>query len=194
LDDNTKNDGSSLHHFSTPSTSTQKFASGTGVEIKVDPGLITVLPEFDTKSDDKENKTESLETENKSQPESDEQLITVKRISAEIRERNRLELQPLNLKKNYVVSINPDAVNDDDKRKENEILKFSNCREKTPGQDLLEFCKEVTKNYPGVKVTNLTTSWRNVSLLNFNFFYISIDVFFGRVWPFVRLSIIFDLI
>lgn len=31
----------------------------------------------------------------------------------------------------------------------------------TPSQDLLEWCKEMTKNYPGVKVTNLTTSWRN---------------------------------
>lgn len=29
------------------------------------------------------------------------------------------------------------------------------------GQDLLEWCKEMTKGYPGVKVTNLTTSWRN---------------------------------
>ncbi|GLV42585.1 Eps15 homology domain containing protein-binding protein 1 [Carabus blaptoides fortunei] len=31
----------------------------------------------------------------------------------------------------------------------------------TPGQDLLEWCKEMTKDYPGVKVTNLTTTWRN---------------------------------
>ncbi|XP_074038547.1 EH domain-binding protein 1 isoform X2 [Leptinotarsa decemlineata] len=31
----------------------------------------------------------------------------------------------------------------------------------TPGQDLLEWCKDMTKSYPGVKVTNLTTSWRN---------------------------------
>ncbi|KAK9876845.1 hypothetical protein WA026_015080 [Henosepilachna vigintioctopunctata] len=31
----------------------------------------------------------------------------------------------------------------------------------TPGQDLLEWCKEMTKDYQGVKVTNLTTSWRN---------------------------------
>ncbi|XP_025415748.1 EH domain-binding protein 1-like protein 1 isoform X3 [Sipha flava] len=31
----------------------------------------------------------------------------------------------------------------------------------TPGQDLLEWCKDITKGYPGVKVTNLTTSWRN---------------------------------
>ncbi|XP_075165176.1 eps15 homology domain containing protein-binding protein 1 isoform X2 [Haematobia irritans] len=34
-------------------------------------------------------------------------------------------------------------------------------KENTPGQDLLEWCKEVTKDYPNVKVTNLTTSWRN---------------------------------
>ncbi|CAG9824256.1 unnamed protein product [Phaedon cochleariae] len=31
----------------------------------------------------------------------------------------------------------------------------------TPGQDLLEWCKEMTKSYPGVMVTNLSTSWRN---------------------------------
>ena len=31
----------------------------------------------------------------------------------------------------------------------------------TPVQDLLEWCKEVTKGYRGVKVTNMTTSWRN---------------------------------
>ncbi|TDG40092.1 hypothetical protein AWZ03_013487 [Drosophila navojoa] len=34
-------------------------------------------------------------------------------------------------------------------------------KDNTPGQDLLEWCKEVTKDYPNVKVTNLTTSWRN---------------------------------
>lgn len=34
-------------------------------------------------------------------------------------------------------------------------------RDSTPGQDLLEWCKEITRNYNGVKVTNLTTSWRN---------------------------------
>lgn len=31
----------------------------------------------------------------------------------------------------------------------------------TPGQDLLQWCKEITYQYSGVKVTNLTTSWRN---------------------------------
>uniref|UniRef100_A0A8D8U005 EH domain-binding protein 1 n=1 Tax=Cacopsylla melanoneura TaxID=428564 RepID=A0A8D8U005_9HEMI len=36
-----------------------------------------------------------------------------------------------------------------------------NLKACTPGQDLLEWCKDVTKAYPRVKVTNLTTSWRN---------------------------------
>ncbi|XP_043800803.1 EH domain-binding protein 1 isoform X3 [Apis laboriosa] len=53
----------------------------------------------------------------------------------------RLPLQPLELKKN-------DA-------------NIPKLKEITPGQDLLEWCKEVTKDYSGVKVTNLTTSWRN---------------------------------
>ncbi|XP_014488161.1 PREDICTED: EH domain-binding protein 1 isoform X5 [Dinoponera quadriceps] len=53
----------------------------------------------------------------------------------------RLPLQPLDLKKNDV--------------------NVPRLKENTPGQDLLEWCKEVTKDYPGVKVTNLTTSWRN---------------------------------
>ncbi|XP_012168512.1 EH domain-binding protein 1 isoform X3 [Bombus affinis] len=53
----------------------------------------------------------------------------------------RLPLQPLELKKN-------DA-------------NIPRLKEITPGQDLLEWCKEVTKDYTGVKVTNLTTSWRN---------------------------------
>lgn len=55
---------------------------------------------------------------------------------------NRMGLQPLNLKKNYDSS--KDSVND-----------------RTPGQDLLEWCKDIMKNYKDIKVTNLTTSWRN---------------------------------
>jgi len=39
--------------------------------------------------------------------------------------------------------------------------KTLHMKETTPGQDLLEWCKEVTREYQGVKVTNLTTSWRN---------------------------------
>ncbi|VVC45262.1 EEIG1/EHBP1 N-terminal domain,Domain of unknown function DUF3585,Calponin homology domain [Cinara cedri] len=38
---------------------------------------------------------------------------------------------------------------------------FKGIETTTPGQDLLEWCKDITKGYPGVKVTNLTTSWRN---------------------------------
>ncbi|KMR03301.1 eh domain-binding protein 1 [Lasius niger] len=53
----------------------------------------------------------------------------------------RLPLQPLDLKKNEA--------------------NVPRLKEITPGQDLLEWCKEVTKDYSGVKVTNLTTSWRN---------------------------------
>ncbi|XP_072750844.1 EH domain-binding protein 1 isoform X3 [Anoplolepis gracilipes] len=53
----------------------------------------------------------------------------------------RLPLQPLDFKKNEA--------------------NVPRLKEITPGQDLLEWCKEVTKDYPGVKVTNLTTSWRN---------------------------------
>ncbi|KAK8730782.1 hypothetical protein OTU49_007928, partial [Cherax quadricarinatus] len=31
----------------------------------------------------------------------------------------------------------------------------------TPGQDLLSWCQTVTRSYKGVKITNMTTSWRN---------------------------------
>ncbi|XP_053974667.1 EH domain-binding protein 1 isoform X3 [Hylaeus anthracinus] len=53
----------------------------------------------------------------------------------------RLPLQPLELTKNDTST--------------------PRLKEITPGQDLLEWCKDVTKGYSGVKVTNLTTSWRN---------------------------------
>ncbi|KAF7996016.1 hypothetical protein HCN44_009054 [Aphidius gifuensis] len=53
----------------------------------------------------------------------------------------RLKLQPLDLKKN-----------------DNGLQKK---RDKTPGQDLLEWYKDITRNFPDDKVTNLTTSWRN---------------------------------
>jgi hypothetical protein len=34
-------------------------------------------------------------------------------------------------------------------------------RQESTSDSLLDWCKEVTMGYPGVKVTNLTTSWRN---------------------------------
>lgn len=99
-------------------------------------------------------------------------------------ESKRAELPPLNLKKSYehdnnsnssisnnmtssisntnnnhLSSINSNnslQLNGSAKPVEKIVLK-----ENTPGQDLLEWCKDVTKDYPNVKVTNLTTSWRN---------------------------------
>lgn len=66
--------------------------------------------------------------------------------TSEDQERSRMELQPLILKKNYDNS---------------KVLNKNAMKDRTPGQDLLEWCKDVTKNYNGIKVTNLTTSWRN---------------------------------
>lgn len=80
--------------------------------------------------------------------------------TSEDQERSRQELQPLNLKKNYDTERKQDnhlnAIANNTNLKEKNALK-----DRTPGQDLLEWCKEVTKDYMGVKVTNLTTSWRN---------------------------------
>lgn len=72
--------------------------------------------------------------------------------------RKRIDLQPLNLKKSY------DFDNEKDAKKPNELEKPRTGtlgRDKTPGQDLLEWCKDVTKIYENVKVTNLTTSFKN---------------------------------
>lgn len=75
--------------------------------------------------------------------------------------KKRIDLQPLNLKKNYDFDSNKK-----EEKKPPEIItekpKTGTLgRDKTPGQDLLEWCKEVTKNYENVKVTNLTTSFKN---------------------------------
>ncbi|XP_038046960.1 EH domain-binding protein 1-like isoform X2 [Patiria miniata] len=41
------------------------------------------------------------------------------------------------------------------------VLSPKKTNKNTPSQELLEWCKENTKGYQGVRVTNLTTSWRN---------------------------------
>lgn len=74
--------------------------------------------------------------------------------------RKRIDLQPLNLKKSYDFD-GPEKPEVQEDTKENVNNKLVSLKEKTPGQDLLEWCKEITKNYEGIKVTNLTTSWRN---------------------------------
>lgn len=76
------------------------------------------------------------------------------------KEKARAELQPLKLKKNYENDIQKSELNNG-QAKATIPVKTVNLAERTPGQDLLEWCKEVTKDYSGVKVTNLTTSWRN---------------------------------
>lgn len=71
-------------------------------------------------------------------------------------ERKRIDLLPLNLKKSYDFDGEKDG-----KLIENHSNTGTLGKDKTPGQDLLEWCKDVTRNYEGFKVTNLTTSWRN---------------------------------
>lgn len=72
--------------------------------------------------------------------------------------KKRIELQPLNLKKSYDYDIEKDS------KSKSELEKPRTGtlgRDKTPGQDLLEWCKDVTKIYENVKVLNLTTSFKN---------------------------------
>ncbi|XP_069677156.1 EH domain-binding protein 1 isoform X2 [Periplaneta americana] len=81
------------------------------------------------------------ETEKDSDPEQTEDKPVPLGVQ-EVQSQNvRLTLQPLNLQQGD--------------------CKSPRVKETTPGQDLLEWCKEVTREYQGVKVTNLTTSWRN---------------------------------
>ena len=115
-----------------------------------------------TSSDDKEvsGKKQELNKENQEIKESN---INKSRDGLGEKEKVRPELQPLKLKKNYENDIQKTDSNktDSQTQKAKIPVKTVNLSEKTPGQDLLEWCKEVTKDYPGVKVTNLTTSWRN---------------------------------
>ncbi|KAL7737199.1 hypothetical protein ACLKA6_005390 [Drosophila palustris] len=78
----------------------------------------------------------------------------------------RPELQPLDLKKSYesTPAVNNMTTNKSSANNTTNSLKPVEkimLKDNTPGQDLLEWCKDVTKDYPNVKVTNLTTSWRN---------------------------------
>ncbi|XP_014238225.1 EH domain-binding protein 1 isoform X1 [Trichogramma pretiosum] len=70
---------------------------------------------------------------------------------------DRLLLRPLDLKKPTATSTTTTAGSATGAPNNH----HQRMRDITPGQDLLEWCKEVTKDYQGVKVTNLTTSWRN---------------------------------
>ncbi|XP_016929622.2 EH domain-binding protein 1 isoform X6 [Drosophila suzukii] len=127
-------------------------------------------------SGDSSTKKEATKEENKSTKEASSVVVVPPSVK-------RPELQPLNLKKSYEPSPTPapapapalapasvinestgsqsglstsGSLNNSLKPVEKIVLKTN-----TPGQDLLEWCKEVTKDYQNVKVTNLTTSWRN---------------------------------
>lgn len=82
-------------------------------------------------------------------------------------ERSRSELPPLKLKKNYENGIQYKSSQPQQQQQHQSqpqaqpTVTKVDMRDRTPGQDLLEWCKEITKDYAGVKVTNLTTSWRN---------------------------------
>lgn len=84
--------------------------------------------------------------------------------------RKRIDLQPLNLKKSYdfdgshpeeTKENNVIANNSTNNSNNVNLNKSSTLKDKTPGQDLLEWCKDITRNYENIKVTNLTTSFRN---------------------------------
>lgn len=83
--------------------------------------------------------------------------------SAIVATTKRPELQPLNLKKSYesTPAVNNITTNKNTTTNSLKPVEKIMLKDNTPGQDLLEWCKDVTKDYPNVKVTNLTTSWRN---------------------------------
>ncbi|XP_055534426.1 EH domain-binding protein 1 isoform X4 [Wyeomyia smithii] len=86
------------------------------------------------------------------------------RKSPEENQNSRAELKPLILIKSYdhqPPEKAPPVVAEPPPVEPDILAKKPILRDSTPGQDLLEWCKETTKNYHGVKVTNLTTSWRN---------------------------------
>lgn len=88
------------------------------------------------------------------------EIIIETKVEVPKAEKLKIDLPPLNLKKNYdnsTVDVQSAFVHPKIPLSVNKPT----LEKKTPGQDLLEWCKEVTKDYPGVKVTNLTTSWRN---------------------------------
>lgn len=82
-----------------------------------------------------------------------------KLVQKPIQVKKRIDLQPLNLKKSYDFDYKKEPVPIVEVTEKPRTGTLG--RDKTPGQDLLEWCKDVTKNYEDVKVTNLTTSFKN---------------------------------
>ncbi|XP_034104473.1 EH domain-binding protein 1 isoform X5 [Drosophila albomicans] len=124
--------------------------------------VLSLTPPTITKTSDNSNSSEAVAvavTNPEPQPK------PIKNSSNAAVTAKRSELQPLDLKKSYEstpavnnMTTNKSATNTSNSLKPVEKILL---KDNTPGQDLLEWCKEVTKDYPNVKVTNLTTSWRN---------------------------------
>lgn len=113
--------------------------------------VVTVSPKLFSESmnyffENQNNTKNSVKSLNDEDPRRDHiqksELPTTAIKISKNQEWNRMGLQLLDLKKNY----------DSPKISEND---------RTPGQDLLEWCKDIMKNYKDINVTNLTTSWRN---------------------------------
>ncbi|XP_049830538.1 EH domain-binding protein 1 isoform X1 [Schistocerca gregaria] len=100
-------------------------------------GIPDVVAELDKKSDDARSKS-MIESSAHGSP---QETLEIQEKESTPKRKLSLNLQPLNFEQGE--------------------RKSPKLAETTPGQDLLEWCKEVTQDYPGVKVTNLTTSWRN---------------------------------
>ncbi|KAK3093307.1 hypothetical protein FSP39_013923 [Pinctada imbricata] len=83
----------------------------------------------------------------------------------EEKRKNQREITP---PKSEVSSSTETSVSEIDKSKERKALEAIDLNQESPrrrginsSQNLLDWCKEVTSGYKGVRVTNLTTSWRN---------------------------------
>ncbi|XP_068145604.1 EH domain-binding protein 1 isoform X2 [Drosophila tropicalis] len=120
------------------------------VECRIEVESSNVKPETTTRPVETQDKKPILETS-----------------AAAVTNTKRADLQPLNLKKSYEVdpanTTQSQTVKIDESKPKTTLKPVEKIilKENTPGQDLLEWCKEITKEYPNVKVTNLTTSWRN---------------------------------
>lgn len=120
----------------------------------VEPQSLRTEPTLETQKNFKNlEKTQLLQNDKKDIKESHGKDTAEAMQLNENRDRIRMELQPLKLKKNYD--------NQQENLNVNKVVEKICMKDRTPGQDLLEWCKDVTRDYPGVKVTNLTTSWRN---------------------------------
>ncbi|KAG1674560.1 EH domain-binding protein 1 [Nymphon striatum] len=110
----------------------------------------------DTKSFNESNISQSNDSFVEDKHTSDESNVTSPGQSINS-ENKRYLLQPLPLISSFSLRSPPIFL----------IVKFQDEEPKaiesavTPSGDLLQWCKDVTNGYKGVKVTNMTTSWRN---------------------------------